>query len=95
MQEPVDPFEITQRDSPVSSSLSQDSPSSPSPRGTGGALVQLAALGIIGAGWLMGKVPVAWHALLAIAVAALPPDVVLQLGKWIIRLAVRMRGGSR
>lgn len=93
MHEPIDPFEITQRDPSESSLRPPDSPSLQSPASTVvGGLIQWTAVVTIGAGWLLGKVPVAWHALLAIVVASLRPDVVLQLGKWLIKLAARMRG---
>lgn len=99
--EPPDPFEITQQDPTPRDSFALPSPSLPSVYSgpsrwstLAGAAVQVTAIVHIGMAWSAGRVPIAWHALLAIVVAALPPDVVLQLGKWTIKLVARLRSGK-
>lgn len=83
----VDPFEITQQGS---SSAAQPSSASPSSRSSLASMVvgwvlQAGALSLIGYGWLHDKIPVAWHALLAIVAVMLPTDSLTSLARGAIK----------
>ncbi len=93
MSPPYDPFERTAPDSPTSYSHSPASVShTPSALSTlGGQLVSGVAIWQIGGAWGDGRIPVSWHALLAIVVVAVPSaaEQVASLARGAIRAWAR------
>ncbi len=89
-----DPFETTLQDRRDLSS-SQSSPLPP-PKSSllstvGAIVIQAGALWQIGTAWSDGRIPVAWHAIVAIVLVTLPSDSLTELGKGAIRAWARRK----
>ncbi len=90
-QPPSDPFETTLEDS-SSPAQSRDLSAQYSSRGS--TVIAVVAIIAIGAAWFTGRIPVAWHAIVAILVAALPAGVQVDLLKFVAR-RVPFLGGKK
>lgn len=98
---PSDPFEVTMPDSLITQQDSKQYVSLPQPSSyrtsshvstIAGALVSGAAIWQIGQAWSDGRIPVSWHALVAILVATLPTESVTSLVQGAIRAWSRRKG---
>lgn len=84
----VDPFEITAQDpaAPPLPSLVSSLPSSSQLSTATGVLLQLGAMSLIGYAWLVAdKIPVAWHAIVAIITVTLPTNSLTDLARGVVR----------
>lgn len=86
-----DPFETTGRVSGGSPAQPSESPSPLSSRGStrAGLALQAAALSVISYQWIADKIPVAWHAIVAVIAVMLPTDSLTDIARGAIRAWAR------
>lgn len=86
-----DPFETTDQGCGLQPAPSSESPSPLSSRAStrAGLALQVAALSVISYQWIAGKIPVAWHAIVAVIAVMLPTDSLTDLARGAIRAWAR------
>lgn len=92
----MDPFEVTQRESGSQPAQQSVSPSRSSSLVStiAGTTLSGAAIWQIGQAWSDGRIPTAWHAVLAIVLCTLPTDGLTSLARGAIRAWANRSGGK-